>query len=127
MNRFCELIKEEIASLERYGMTDRCLEVLCCKIDWALKVKNYYFWCLKDKVDDREQFIAALKSSDFSHQAPVPEFESSCETEEFFDFLIKVVKAVRTDKEREAERKKLDRMKELKAELAKLEREIYGS
>lgn len=126
MSKFCELIKNEFALIERYEMTDYLLEAFCCKIKWALKIKNTYFRHLKDFVNDRELFITALENLSAQHSLSVPDFGSSSETEKFFDFLIEVVKTVKAEKESEAKKEKLNRLKELKEELVELEREIYG-
>jgi len=127
MSKFYELIKNEFALLvERYEMTDYLLEVFCCKIKWALKIKNSYFRYLKDFVNDRGLFITALENLSDRYPVSIPEFVASSETEEFFDFLVKVVKAIKIDKEIAAKKEKLNRLEELKGELVKLEREIYG-
>ena len=125
MSKFSDLIFEEVERLKQYSITDYSLEVLCRKIDWALKIKNFYFRYLKDFVDDRKLFITALENLSDRYPVSIPEFGASSETEEFFDFLIKVVKAIKIDKENEAKREKLDRLKKLRKEIQDLEYEIY--
>ena len=125
MSKFCDLIFEEVERLKQYGITNYSLEALCRKIDWALKIKNTYFPHLKDFVDNRNLFITALENLSDRYLVSIPEFVASSETEEFFDFLIKVVKAIKTDKESEAKKEKLNRLKKLKKEIQDLEYEIY--
>ncbi len=125
MSKFSDLIFEEVERLKQYGITNYSLEALCRKIDWALKIKNTYFPHLKDFVDNRNLFITALENLSDRYLVSIPEFVASSETEEFFDFLIKVVKAIKTDKESEAKKEKLNRLKKLKKEIQDLEYEIY--
>jgi len=125
MGKFSDLIFEEVERIKQYGITNHSLEVLCRKIDWALKIKTCFFQHLKDFVDDRNLFITALENLSTRYPVSIPEFASSSETEKFFDFLIKVVKAIQVDKENEAKKEKLNRLKKLKEEIQNLEYEIY--
>jgi len=125
MGKFSDLIFEEVERIKQYGITNHSLEVLCCKLDWALKIKTCFFQHLKDFVDNRNLFITALENLSDRYLVSIPEFVASSETEEFFDFLIKVVKAIKTDKESEAKKEKLNRLKKLKEEIQNLEYEIY--
>ena len=125
MGKFSDLIFEEVERIKQYGITNHSLEVLCRKIDWTLKIKTCFFQHLKDFVDDRNLFITALENLGTRYPVSIPEFASSSETEKFFDFLIKVVKAIQVDKENEAKKEKLNRLKKLKEEIQNLEYEIY--
>ena len=120
MNRFSSLIKKEFDKVEKRNFTDVALENLCHKIDWAMRIKYTFFPLLKDAIDNKKVFIAIVK--DFNG---LPDFYSSSQMDEFYDFLFEIAKAIKADKEEKARKDKISRLKKLKEEIKTLEEEIY--
>ena len=123
MKELHKLLTKEIDEMKRYEFSDYLLELLSYKIRCVLQLKNdKYFSKLKDLVDNRDMFTKTAQVL-----LPIPDLGSSSEYEKFIDFLISVIKAIKTDKENAVKEEKLRRLEELRSELKKLEREVYGN
>ena len=102
MDKFSSLIKKEFDKVERRNFTDFALEDLCHKIDWAMRIKHTFFPLLKDTINNKKVFAAIVK--DFNG---LPDFYSSSQMNEFYDFLFEITRAIKADKEEKAKKEKL--------------------
>jgi len=120
MSHFEKLIREMIEEELKEEADDFSLNRVALQIQWALNIKNYYFSKLINKnIENKEDLIHHLEN--------LPDFYSSWETEKFEDLLFKCFQAIKKDKEEEANRKKLEKLKRLEEEIEELRKEIYGS
>ena len=120
MSHFEKLIREMIEEELKEEADDFSLNKVALQIQWALNIKNYYFPKLINKnIENKEDLIYHLEN--------LPDFYSSWETEKFEDFLFKCFQAIKKDKEEEANRKKLEKLKRLEEEIEELRKEIYGN
>ena len=120
MSHFERLIKEMIKEELKEEIDDYSLNKVALQIQWALNIKNYYFPKLVNKnIENKEDLIYHLEN--------LPDFYSSWEAEKFEEFLFKCFQAIKKDKEKEANRKKLEKLKRLEEEIEELRKEIYGN
>jgi len=120
MSHFEKLIREMIEEELKEEVDDFSLNRVALQIQWALNIKNYYFPKLVSKnIENKEDLIYHLEN--------LSDFYSSWEAEKFEEFPFKCFQAIKKDREEEANRKKLEKLKRLEEEIEELRKEIYGS